>query len=310
MYRTLRGYFPIMPTAYKEDGEVDLVSMRRLTDFLVENGAQGMSPNGGDSEARHLSGEERMRVTDVVLEANAGRTPVLVGTTAHTLEESARLTRHAQQAGADAVFVMPSWDAWVSAEKAGSNKEAVAGSHETMLTRYEEICQGLDIPVMIHAVRGMDRAFMEAVIERVPNVRYIKEETSHGRVLREYVAELGDRVVIFGPGLHYPAELGWGALGVMPSCCAPGLHARVFDLWQEGRHDEARQEWNRLLPLVFWRWHTSSQEAGKLYLQELGIFETSYVRPTFGTHRLDEADREELLTVLATMGVDDRLASA
>lgn len=298
-----------MPTAYGEDGEVDLVSMRRLTQFLIDNGAQGMSPNGGDSEARYLSSEERMRVTDAVLEANAGRTPVLVGTTGHTVEESARLTRHAQQAGADAVFVMPSWDAWVSAEQVASSKAEVAGSHETMLTRYEAICEGLDIPVMIHAVRGMDRAFMEAVIERVPNLRYIKEETTHGRVLREYVAELGDRVVVFGPGLHYPAELGWGAQGVMPSCCAPRLHARVFDLWQEGRYEEARREWNRLLPLVFWRWHTSAQEAGKLYLQELGVFETTHVRPAFGTHKLDEADRQELLAILGTVEGDGRTLS-
>mgnify|MGYP000296606960 CR=1 FL=1 len=48
-------------------------------------------------------------------------------------------------------------------------------------------------------------------------------------------AELGERLTVFGPGLHYPGELGWGALGVMPSCCAPRAHARVFDLWQEGR---------------------------------------------------------------------------
>lgn len=298
----LRGYFPIMPTAYSENGEVDVASMQRLTEYLIENGAQGMSPNGGDSEARHLTADERMRVTDAVLKVNAGRTPVLVGTTAHELEESVMLTRHAQQAGASAVFVMPSWGSWVSAEKAGSAEGAAEAPHEEMLARYEAICDGIDIPVMIHAVRGMDLSFMQAVVERNPNVQYIKEETSHGPRLREYVQSLGDKVTIFGPGLHYPGELGWGALGVLPSCCAPHAHARVFELWQQGEHKESRREWNRMLPLVFWRWHTSSQEAGKLYLKELGVFRTSYVRPTFGVLRLDEADRQEMLTILRTMG--------
>lgn len=285
----LRGYFPIMPTPYLEDGQVDLESVRRLVEYLIANGAQGMSPNGGDSEARYLSAEERMRICDVVMETNAGRTPVLVGTTAHEVEEAALLTRYAERCGADAVFVMPAW-------------EAHEMSREEMLARYETICEGTDIPVMVHARPNMDVAFMEALLERRPQVQYIKEETTFGPKLREYVRALGERVTIFGPGLHYPAELAWGAQGVMPSCCAPHSHARIYELWQAGQHREARRLWNRMLPLVFWRWHTAAQEAGKLYLQELGIFGTRYVRPDHGTLQLDEADRQEMLTILETMG--------
>ena len=302
MAKMLRGYFPIMATAYRKDGEVDLVSMRRLVEFLIENGAQGMSPNGGDSEARHLTVEERMGITDVVVETNGGRTPVLVGTTAHTTEESVRLNRYAQQAGADAVFAHPGWNC-----RGLSTEEIVA--------YYEAICEVLDIPVMIHATGDMDLPLMETLVERFPNVQYIKEETSHGPKLREYVRELGDRVTLFGPGLHYPAELAWGAMGVMPSCCAPHAHARIFDLWQEGKRKEARREWNRMLPLVFWRWHTAAGEAGKVFLVHMGVFETAYTRQRitlpgqatgaqtlFGTLTLDDADRREMRTILDTMG--------
>ena len=302
MAKMLRGYFPIMATPYCKDGEVDLVSMRRLVEFLIENGAQGMSPNGGDSEARHLTAEERMRITDVVVETNGGRTPVLVGTTAHTTEESVRLNRYAQQAGADAVFAHPGWNC-----RGLSTEEIVA--------YYEAICEVLDIPVMIHATGDMDLPLMETLVERFPNVQYIKEETSHGPKLREYVRELGDRVTLFGPGLHYPAELAWGAMGVMPSCCAPHAHARIFDLWQEGKRKEARREWNRMLPLVFWRWHTAAGEAGKVFLVHMGVFETAYTRQRitlpgqsfgaqtlFGTLTLGDADRREMRTILDTMG--------
>ena len=61
MAEKLQGYYSIVPTAYREDGEVDLDSMRKLVRFLIDNGAQGMSPNGGDSEAGELKPEERMR---------------------------------------------------------------------------------------------------------------------------------------------------------------------------------------------------------------------------------------------------------
>lgn len=302
MVSALRGYFPIMATAYRKDGSVDLARMRRLVRYLIENGAHGMSPNGGDSEARCLTAEERMRITDVVVEENGGRTPVLVGTTAHTTEESVQLNRYAQQAGADAVFARPSWNC--------QNM-----SDDEMIAYYEAICEVLDIPVMVHATGNMDVPLMERLIERFPNVQYIKEETSHGPKLRKYVRELGDRVTIFGPGLHYPAEIEWGAMGVMPSCCAPHTHARIFDLWQEGKCEEARREWNRMLPLVFWRWHTSSGEAGKVFLMHMGVFETAYVRSLialpgqssdtkvqFGKLMLDETDRREMLAILDVMG--------
>jgi dihydrodipicolinate synthase/N-acetylneuraminate lyase len=102
----------------------------------------------------------------------------------------------------------------------------------------------------------------------------------------------------------------------MPSCCAPGAHARVFDLWQEGKRAEARREWQRMLPLVFWRWHTAAGEAGKMFLKYMGVFDTAYVRQrvalpgqasagsevSFGTLTLDDADLEEMLAILETMG--------
>lgn len=303
MSRKLRGYFPIMPTAYTADGQVDLASMDRLTRFLVDHGGHGMSPNGGDSEAAHLSVDERMRVTETVVRACGGRAGVLVGTTTvDSTPDSVRLCRHAQECGADAVFCHPGW-----------NRHGL--SADDLASYYGAVCEGLEIPVMIHGTSDMNVEIITGLIDRFPQIQYVKEETNHGPRLREYVRALGSRLTIFGPGLHYPAELEWGALGVMPSCCVPHIHARVFDLWQTGHHRESRAEWNRMLPLVFWRWHTAAGEAGKVYLVDMGVFDTPFVRQqitvpghhdgpkaAFGTRRLDEVDHQEMLQVLRTMG--------
>jgi 4-hydroxy-tetrahydrodipicolinate synthase len=295
MVKPLRGYAPIIPTPYTDDNQVDLASLKRLIAYLVERGTQGLSPNGGDSEARYLTEQERMASLDAVLETNNGRVFVICGGSATTTEESKRLCAYAQRAGADAVFVMP------PANWAGSLEEP-GPTDDEMLAHYETVCDGLDIPMMIHATRAMSVPFLRRLIERIPTVAYVKEETTHGPKLRSYVKELGDKVVIFGPGLHYPAELEWGAQGVMPSCCAAWSHARVFDLWQAGRHDEARATWNRMLPLVFWRWRTSWQEAGKWFLMDEGVFRTRYTRPNHPALVLDEADHAEMRRVLAAMG--------
>ena len=183
MSKPLRGYFPIMATPYTAGGEVDLPSVERLVNYLIESGAHGMSPNGGDSEAPHLSVAERNAIIDVVVETNGGRPPVLAGTSAGTVEETLELNRHAQRAGADAVFVHPGWG------RSGLSTEEIVEFYDT-------ICQEMEIPVMIHGTGDMDLAVVQRLLERFPIITYIKEETSHGPKLRQYVEKLRQRVTV------------------------------------------------------------------------------------------------------------------
>ena len=295
MVKPMRGYAPIIPTPFTDDNQVDLPSLGRLIEYLVANGTQGLSPTGGDSEARHLTEDERKRSIDTVMAANNGRIFVNVGCSATTTEESKRLCQYAQRAGADGVFVMPPAN-W------GKSLQDPPATDEEMTAHYDAICDGLDIPMMIHAVAAMDVPWLNMLMDRIPMVTYIKEETTFAPKLRKYARELGHRATVFGPGLHFPAELEWGAMGVMPSCCAAYSHARVFDLWQAGFHQEARATWIHMLPLVFWRWRTSSQEAGKMFLMHEGVFKTRYTRPNHPKLALEEADHTEMLAVLKTMG--------
>jgi len=286
MPTALRGYFPIMPTAFDEAGNVDVASMRRLTDFLIENGAHGMSPNGGDSECYNLNAEERKRITDAVVEQAAGRAPVLVGTSGGSTEESVLLSRYAEKAGASAVFVRPP-----------ANREDMPD--DEMFAHYATVCECIRIPVMIHATGNMTRPFMERLVQALPNVQYIKEETDHGPKTAAYVRAFEGRVSVFGPGVSLMAELDRGIVGYMPSCCEPRLYAGVFDLWQSGDEEGARRQWNRLLPIIHWRWRTNSFEAGKEYLKHRGIFTTSYSRANGGKRKLDEYDLKEMLSILS-----------
>jgi len=287
-----------MATPFNADGSVDLAGVRRLTAFLLENGVQGLSPNGGASEARHMTEDERNRILDVVMEVNQGRAGVLVGCSAGTTAESARLCRYAQRAGADAVFVMPpaNWE--------GMSLLEPRLPEEEMLAHYETIADGLDIPIMVHAVAAMTCEWFLKLTERVPTVKYIKEETTHNNgKLRELVRAVGDRITIFGPGYHYPAELGWGARGVMPSCVAPRTRSRIFELWEEGRKEEARELWNRMLPVYFWQVNSGYHiEAGKHYLVEMGVFAAAFTRPEVGKLMLDRDDVAEMREALKALG--------
>jgi 4-hydroxy-tetrahydrodipicolinate synthase len=105
----LRGVFAPIVTPFRfSDGEVDLPWIADHVSYLHAHGCTGIVPCGTNGEAASLSVAERLHVTEAAL--NAARRlgmPVIVGTGAAALTDAITLTRHAFDAGADAVLVMP-----------------------------------------------------------------------------------------------------------------------------------------------------------------------------------------------------------
>src|SRR5436190_5380849 len=89
------------------DGEVDEVSLRRLTAATIEAGVDGITVLGVAGEAHKLDDAERLRVLTNVLEVNAGRLPVIAGTSRESTFTAVAAARAAKVAGADGVMVAP-----------------------------------------------------------------------------------------------------------------------------------------------------------------------------------------------------------
>lgn len=102
-----RGYFAACPTPYREDGGLDLDSLRDLLDYYAEQGLHGVLINGTTGEWFSQSDEERRRVAETAIEQVAGRMTVLVGCTAYRADQVAELAEHAMAAGADGFASTP-----------------------------------------------------------------------------------------------------------------------------------------------------------------------------------------------------------
>jgi 2-keto-3-deoxy-L-arabinonate dehydratase len=102
-----RGVFPVAPTVFDRNGELDLEGQKRCTDFMIDAGSQGMCILANWSEQFVLTDEERERVMDCVLAHVAGRVPVIVTTTHFGSQVCAERSRRAEAAGAAMVMVMP-----------------------------------------------------------------------------------------------------------------------------------------------------------------------------------------------------------
>src|SRR5262245_22188136 len=102
------GVLPALITPFTADGEaIDTAALRANVERLIRAGVGGLVPGGSTGEFTTLTNAERRQLIEAVVEVAAGRVPVVAGTGALSTRETVELSRHAQDAGAAAVMVVP-----------------------------------------------------------------------------------------------------------------------------------------------------------------------------------------------------------
>ena len=103
----LRGTLAAAVTPLREDGEaLDEDAFEPYVEFLVEGGLDGIFALGTTGEGILLSATERRRAAERFVSAAAGRLAVVVHCGAQTTADTAALSAHAAELGADAVAVV------------------------------------------------------------------------------------------------------------------------------------------------------------------------------------------------------------
>ncbi len=106
--KNFRGYFTVLYTPFRDDGEIDEAGLRsNVAKTLSLPGVGGLSVHSIHQEFWTLTNAERKRVTEIVIEAVGGKVPVVVGASDPGARNVVDLARHAQATGADAVMVWP-----------------------------------------------------------------------------------------------------------------------------------------------------------------------------------------------------------
>ena len=104
------GAFPIVPTTFDEQGDLDLEGQLRAVDFCIDAGSAGLCILANYSEQFALTDGERERLTGAILDHVAGRVPVIVTTSHFSTRVAAERSRQAQAAGAAMIGIEPDVD--------------------------------------------------------------------------------------------------------------------------------------------------------------------------------------------------------
>lgn len=123
-----------------EQGRVDEAALRSLVADQIEAGIDGLVPCGSTGESATLSHEEHQRVVEIVVDAAAGRVPVIAGTGSNNTREAVDLTQHAKAAGADgALLISPYY-----------NKPTQTG----IIAHYRTIAEETAFPLVVYNIPG------------------------------------------------------------------------------------------------------------------------------------------------------------
>jgi len=262
------GVFPVVPTVFDERGGLDLAGQRRVVDFMIDAGSNGLSILANFSEQFTLADDEREILTRIILEHVAGRVPVIVTTTHFSSLVCAERSRRAQQAGAAMVMVMPPYHgATIRLGEAG------------IFDFFRVVAAAIDIPIMIQdaPVSGtpLSAALLARLAGEIGNVAYFKIESAGAAAkLRELINLGGDAVE--GPwdgeeGITLIADLDAGATGSMTGGGYPDAFRPILDDYLAGRRDQAVARYERWLPLINYENRQCGLLACKALMREGGI---------------------------------------
>src|SRR6476469_8197255 len=163
--RPYRGVFPVVPTIFDDQGELDLEGQRRCVDFMIDAGSNGLCILANFSEQFVLTDDERNQVMDTVLEHVGGRVPVIVTTTHFATQICAERSRRAQERGAAMVMIMPPYHG-------ATIRVGERGIHEF----FSRVSDAIRIPIIIHyspvAVTTLSSSFLARMSKEIANVAY------------------------------------------------------------------------------------------------------------------------------------------
>jgi 5-dehydro-4-deoxyglucarate dehydratase len=241
----LRGVFGFPVTPFKKDLTIDRDGLAKLADWMCGYAFCAQVAAGGTGEIYSMTVDENIDVVRTVVEAVKGRMPVVAGV-GFNVEMGKAMARGMEEAGADALLVMPPY--------------YTNAPWEGLLNYYEDIGKATGLPLSLYS-RDWASFTPEQVAqlcERVPTLLFWKDGQGDARKYQRIMQTVGDRLAWIG-GIGDDCAPAYFAIGVQAytssiANVAPKLSLAIAEAGLAGD----REGMNRLMakyvhPLYFLR---------------------------------------------------------
>jgi 4-hydroxy-tetrahydrodipicolinate synthase len=236
------GAMSALITPFKKNDRIDREGLQRNITFVEERGVAGIVPCGTTGESATLSALEHEEVIDIAVECS--NVPVIAGTGSNNTGEALQFTKHAEDAGVDAVLLISPY----------YNKPNSAG----LLAHFKKISEAVDIPIILYNVpsrTGQDVP-VEVIAElaKIENIVGIKEASGNvGKVSQILECTADENFVILSgdDGLTLPI-LSIGGRGVISVAAniIPDRMSTMVNAALAGDYETARKIHFEIAPLI------------------------------------------------------------
>lgn len=233
---TPQGIVVPMVTPVTAGGDLDAPAVRRILDWLVEGGVDGIFVLGTTGEAASLAASARRAVVALSAEHLAGRRPLYAGIGGNAFAESRDAAREYRRLGADAVVAhLPAY---------------FPLNRDEMVGYYRNLADDLDGPLLIYNMPPTTHMSIpiDALEElsQHPRILGVKDSENDLERLRRVIATFRDRpdfAVLIGPALHAVETLRCGVDGIVPSSgnLTPQLWHELYAQARAARWAEAER---------------------------------------------------------------------
>jgi len=214
------------------DGKIDEKAFRKLIEFHIDNGTDGLVPCGCTGEAATLNLSEQKKLIKITMEISDKRLPVIAGTGSNNTAEAIELTSYAKKAGCDGALIITPY----------YNKPTPEGQYR----HYAEIAYKTEIPIMLYNVPSRTGISLSpetiARLSEIENIVAVKEAAGSVQQVVD-ILSLCDITVFSGDDFLTLPFMSVGAKGVV-SVVANIIPGKVHDLVQlffDGKIDESRK---------------------------------------------------------------------
>jgi 4-hydroxy-tetrahydrodipicolinate synthase len=238
---SFRGSFTALVTPFKNGG-LDEKAFRDIVEWQIVEGTNGLVPVGTTGESPTLSHDEHKQVVEWCVDQADGRVPVIAGAGSNSTAEAIELSRHAENAGADAVLIVTPY----------YNKPTQEGLYQ----HYKAINDAIGIPIIIYNIPG--RSIVDMSVDtmtrlyELKNIAGVKDATANmARVSQQRAAMGSDFNQLSGEditALGFMAHGGHGCISVT-SNVAPRLCSEFHAACLKGDFATALKLQDKLTPL-------------------------------------------------------------
>jgi len=276
-----KGSIPALVTPFK-NGAVDYDTLKRLVEWHIEQGTNGLVPVGTTGESPTLTHAEHEKVVETVVTTAAGRIPVIAGAGSNNTAEAIRFMEFAKEVGADAGLVVTPY----------YNKPTQRG----LIAHYTELDK-VGLPIIIYNIPGRSAVDMTpetmGALARLDNIVGVKDATADlTRVAKQRITCGTDFLQLSGED---PTAVGFNAMGgqgciSVTANVAPAQCAEMQAATLAGDYARALELSDKLMPLHIAIFREPGVVGVKYAMSRLGLCEPDVRSPLTGA--LDETKAE------------------